>query len=135
MSIVPKFCSLTPKSNNCTLVAAYYTNKTSTLPDLMILNFETSAVNISSCCLAFENIRNTLRFSLNSVNTSGPLYLTGFNVWIHYTYILCCNYFTGTFLLTFYFLSTFFVSYLLFNTLKYNQRRVFVGLKPLKHNP
>ena len=103
----------------------------------MVFNFETSPINISCCCLAFKNIRNTLRFALSRLNTSGALYLTGFNIKIHHAYILCCiltlKYFSGTFLFTFYFVSTFFVSYLLFLTLKRNQRRVFVGLKPLKH--
>ena len=137
MSILPSFCSLTSKSNNCTPAVACYTNKASTLPDLMVFNFETSPINISCCCLAFKNIRNTLRFALSRLNTSGALYLTGFNIKIHHAYILCCiltlKYFTGTFLFTFYFISAFFLSYLLFLTVKCNQRRIFVGLRPRKH--
>ena len=41
----------------------------------------------------------------------------------------------GALLLTFYFLSTFSVAYLFLLTFKSIQRRVFVGLKPLKRKP
>ena len=74
-------------------------------------------------------------FALGSLITSTALYLTRFNIKIHHACLLCCiltsKFFTGSLLLTFYFLTSFFVAYLLSLTFKCIQPRVFVGLKPV----
>ena len=105
----------------------------------MVFNLARRLINISYCQLACKNISHILRFALISLNTPAALYLISFNIYIHHAYILCSilssEYCTGTFFLTLYSPSTFFIAYLLFLTLKFIQRREFFGLKPLKRNP
>ena len=90
------FCSLACKCNTRTFLHSC---------QLMVFKLKRSRINISCCRLARKNISYTLRFALRSLTTSVAPYLTGFNIKIDCTYILCCilswKYFTGTFLLTF----------------------------------
>ena len=105
----------------------------------MVFNLKRSLINIFSCRLVCKNIRKSLLFALGSLITSTALYLTRFNTKIHHACLLCCiltsKLFTGSLLLTFYFLTSFFVAYLMSLTFKCIQPRVFVGLKPLNHQP
>ena len=130
------FRSLTSKTNISIFLVACYPKKIPILVYLMAFKLKRRLINISCCRFACKNISYTLRFALRSLNTSAALYLASFNVEVHHTYIVCCilslKQFTGTFVLTFYFLSTFFVAYLYFLTFNCIQRKVFFGLKPLK---
>ena len=105
----------------------------------MVFNLKRSLINIFSCRLVCKNIRKSLLFALGSLITSTALYFTRFNTKIHHACLLCCiltsKLFTGSLLLTFYFLTSFFVAYLMSLTFKCIQPRVFVGLKPLNHQP
>ena len=110
------FCSLACKRKIHTFVASYYLKKTSILGYLMAFKLKRRPINISCCRLACKNMSHILRFPLRRLTTSAAPYLNGFNIKIDHTYNLCCilcsKYFTGTFLLTFYPLSTFFIDLL-----------------------
>ena len=106
-------CSLASRSNTCTYLVSCYLKKTSILGYLMAFKLKRRPINISCCRLACKNMSHILRFALRRLTTSATPYLNGFNIKIDHTYNLCCilcsKYFTGTFLLTFYSLSTFFI--------------------------
>ena len=107
------FCSLAAKRKIHTFVTSYYPKKTLILGYLMGYKLKIRPINIFCCRLACKNMSHNLRFALRSRTTSAAPYLNGFNIKIDHTYNLSCilrsKYFTGTFLLTFYPLITFFI--------------------------
>ena len=136
LQIYRSFCSLTSKNNTRTFLVAFYPKRKSMLAYLMVFKLKRRLINTSCCCLACKNISHTLSFPVRSLSTSVALYLTSFNIQIDHTYILCCNlsskYFTGTFLLTFQPVSTFFVACLYFIAFNCIQRKKFLPLKSVK---
>ena len=107
------FCSLATKRYTCTFLVSYYPKERPVLGYFMVFKLKRRPINISCCRLASRNMSQPLRFALRNLNTSAAPYLTRFNIKIDNTYNLCsilrCKYFTGTSLLTFYPLSTFFI--------------------------
>ena len=79
------------------------------------------------------------RFRGSFDNQHGKRAQTLFNILINHACIFCCilssKYFIDAVPLTFYFLSTLFIAFLLLLTFKGIQRRVLVGLEPLRRNP
>ena len=119
----------------------------------MAFKLKRRPINIFCCRLDCNNMRHTLRFAVRSLNTSVAPYLTSFNICINHTYnpcsILHSKYFTGTSLLTFYPLGTWFIILLvlffwnfnvyppslylpIFLTFTCIQLKVFFGLRSLK---
>ena len=79
----------------------------------MVFKLKRRPINIFCCRLASKNMSHLLRFALITLTTSVAPYLTSLNIQIDNTYNLCSIlrwiYFTGTSLLAFYPLSTFFL--------------------------